>query len=91
MVVLESMKMEHVVGAPAPGTVVSLAVAPGVPVAAGTPLAVIEAAVVPVRSPRRRGRPTSRSSAPTWPRLFDRQAKVLDSGRPRRWRVVTPG
>ncbi|MGD0394559.1 MAG: biotin/lipoyl-containing protein, partial [Acidimicrobiales bacterium] len=44
VVILESMKMEHVVGATAQGTVVSLDVEPGATVAAGEPLAVIEAA-----------------------------------------------
>ncbi len=43
MVILESMKMEHVVCAPATGSVVSLAVDQGTLVAVGDQLAVMEA------------------------------------------------
>jgi len=82
VVILESMKMEHVVGAPEQGTIVSLAVAPGASVAAGAPLAVIETttssgpvveagAVVDLDAVR-----------PDLAELHRRHSLVLDAGRP---------
>jgi acetyl-CoA carboxylase carboxyltransferase component len=82
VVILESMKMEHEVGAPARGTVVSLEVAPGAPVTAGTPLAVVEAA--PVAGPVSDA-PTAvdlETIRPDLAEVHHRQAAVLDRGRP---------
>ncbi len=47
VVILESMKMEHVVGAPAPGVVRSVAVKEGALVSTGETLAVIDVAAAP--------------------------------------------
>ncbi|MND06662.1 acetyl-CoA carboxylase biotin carboxyl carrier protein subunit [compost metagenome] len=44
MVVLEAMKMEHVISAPLAGTVQELHVSPGEQVDAGRPLALVEPA-----------------------------------------------
>ena len=82
VVILESMKMEHVVGAPARGTVVSLDVDQGAPVAAGTPLAVIEIALVAGSPAETRTDPDFEVIRPELAELLDRQAQVLDSGRP---------
>ena len=82
VVILESMKMEHVVGAPARGTVVSLDVDQGAPVAAGTPLAVIEIALVAGSPTETRTDPDFGVIRPELAELIDRQAQVLDSGRP---------
>ena len=42
MLVLEAMKMQHVVRAPGPGTVTQIDVQPGMQVAAGEVLAIVE-------------------------------------------------
>jgi biotin carboxyl carrier protein len=44
VVILEAMKMEHIIAAPAAGVVAEVSVQPGQAVDAGTPLARVEAA-----------------------------------------------
>jgi pyruvate/2-oxoglutarate dehydrogenase complex dihydrolipoamide acyltransferase (E2) component len=70
VVVLEAMKMEHVVTAPAPGVVTELAVRPGQPVDAGTELARVEPAAdgaarppSPASSPAGHASPADHASA----------------------------
>ena len=82
MVILESMKMEHVVGAPARGKVVSLAVAPGASVAAGAPLAVIEATTATDPVVTDDLVPDLDTVRPDLAEVQRRQALVLDGGRP---------
>ncbi len=82
VVILESMKMEHEVGAPAGGTVVSLDVVPGAPVTAGTPLCVIESARMPGPTPDAPTAVDLETIRPDLAELHRRQAAVLDSGRP---------
>jgi acetyl-CoA carboxylase carboxyltransferase component len=82
VVILESMKMEHVVGAPAAGTVVSLAVAPGATVAVGEPVAVIEASLVTAPVADVRAVADLDEIRADLAEVHGRQAMVLDSGRP---------
>ena len=82
VVILESMKMEHEVGAPAGGTVVSLEVVPGAAVTAGTPLCVIESASLPGPAPDAPTAVDLEAVRADLAELHRRQAAVLDSGRP---------
>lgn len=82
VVVLESMKMEHVVRAPAHGTVVSLAVEAGSVVATGEALAVIETAEAPASSEDEVEAVDLDAIRPDLAELFRRRAQVLDDGRP---------
>ncbi len=82
VVILESMKMEHVVGAPARGKVVSLAVVPGATVAAGTTLAVIEATTVADAPVADTVVPDLDTVRPDLAEVHSRQALVLDAARP---------
>jgi len=83
VVIVESMKMEHVVGAPAAGTVVSLAVELGTVVETGAPLAVIGATAAPSEPAVVRAEAADLDSVrPDLAEVHQRQARVLDRGRP---------
>jgi acetyl-CoA carboxylase carboxyltransferase component len=83
VVIVESMKMEHVVGAPADGTVVSLAVEPGMVVETGVPLAVMEATAAPSEPAVVRAESADLEVVrPDLAEVHQRQARVLDQGRP---------
>ncbi len=82
VVILESMKMEHVVGAPARGKVVSLAVVPGATVAVGTTLAVIEATTAADSLVTDAVVLDLDTVRPDLAEVHSRQALVLDAARP---------
>ena len=87
LVVLESMKMEHVVEAGAPGTISAVAVSEGDAVQAGDVLLRIEEESGSTRSRRRRSGTTWRKhrtsgSVPELAELRARVATRLDDGRP---------
>jgi acetyl-CoA carboxylase carboxyltransferase component len=83
VVIVESMKMEHVVAAPAGGTVVLLAVEPGTVVETGAPLAVMEATAHPSEPAAVRAEAADLDAVrPDLAEVQQRQARVLDQGRP---------
>jgi acetyl-CoA carboxylase carboxyltransferase component len=83
IVVIESMKMEHVVRAPVSGTLTSLATHPGAVVAPGDPLGSIGAAggdSVPL--PADRQVVDVEAIRPDLAEVLERQSRALDAGRP---------
>jgi acetyl-CoA carboxylase carboxyltransferase component len=81
--IVESMKMEHVVGAPTDGTVVSLAVESGSVVETGAPLAVMEATAASSEPTMVRAEAADLDTVrPDLAEVLQRQARVLDQGRP---------
>ncbi len=82
IVVLESMKMEHVVRAPVPGTVVALSVPIGAVVAPGDLLASIAAAGADEPVIDEADAVDVEVVRPDLAELFDRRAKTLDDARP---------
>ncbi len=82
VVIIESMKMEHVVAAPAPGSVVSLEVESGTVVVVGDPLLVMKDGLdVPVGDDRP-AEIVATGTRPDLAELGERRQAVLDSGRP---------
>jgi acetyl-CoA carboxylase carboxyltransferase component len=82
IVTIESMKMEHQVAASVAGTIISIAVVPGMVVASGDPLFVVEGGKESGSSD-----PDVTLVDPSWIRpdlseVLARQAAVLDAGRP---------
>ncbi len=82
VVVLESMKMEHVVRAPVTGSVLSLAVEPGSVVATGDSLAVIEASGAEDATTDQPAAVDLDAIRPDLDAVLRRQAQALDAGRP---------
>jgi acetyl-CoA carboxylase carboxyltransferase component len=90
IVVIEAMKMEHVVRAPVSGTVTSLAVHSGALVATGDPLASIETAGAGAGSgadadlpvPADRQAVDLETIRPDLAEVLERQTMALDAGRP---------
>ncbi len=77
--------MEHVVRAPVTGTVIAWPSVPGTVVGDRGPAGRGRGGRGGRRDPgpsERRGHSTSTPSAPIWPRSSDRQARILDAGRP---------
>ena len=82
VVVLESMKMEHVVRSPVAGTLAYLDVEVGGLVADGTPLAVVEAGEPEPVRPRRPHDVDLDAVRPDLAELFARRLLLSDAGRP---------
>ncbi len=82
MVVIESMKMEHVVRAPGGGTVTGLAVEPGALVAVGDALAAVEGVGPPGPVAESEAEVDLDAVRPDLAEVLRRQAGVLDAGRP---------
>ena len=82
LLILESMKMEHVVAAGHSGTVVSIAVAPGEAVAAHAILMEIEEGPVDTPEVTDTGAPSVGHVRPELAELEARVANTLDAGRP---------
>jgi len=83
IVVIESMKMEHVVRAPVSGTLTSLATHPGAVVAPGDPLGSIGAAGGDsVSLPADRQVVDVEAIRPDLAEVLERQSRALDAGRP---------
>ena len=82
LLILESMKMEHVVRAPVSGTVHSLEAEAGALVAVGDPLAVVEASGSVGTADREAGPVDLEVVRPDLHEVLDRQRGTLDAGRP---------
>ena len=82
VVVLESMKMEHVIRAPVAGSILSVAVETGSVVAVGDALAVIEASGAGGPAPHQPEVVDLEAIRPDLDAVRRRQAHTLDAGRP---------
>ena len=83
VVILESMKMEHVVVAATPGRIDSVAVAPGVAVQTGDVLATMTESAGPAEADEELARPeTPDGVRPELAELLARVAATTDAGRP---------
>ena len=88
VVVLESMKMEHVVRSPVAGTLAYLDVEPGGLVSEGTPLAIVEAGPPVVHEPSTAEEIDPGAVRPDLAELFARRHLLSDVGAPTWWRAV---
>jgi acetyl-CoA carboxylase carboxyltransferase component len=82
LVILESMKMEHVVRAPVTGTVTALSAEPGAVVATGDPMARLEATGSVGPGAEGPAAPDLDAVRPDLAEVLDRQGRTLDAGRP---------
>ncbi|HUD17118.1 MAG TPA: biotin/lipoyl-containing protein, partial [Acidimicrobiales bacterium] len=82
LVILESMKMEHVVRAPVAGTVTALSAEPGSVVATGDPMARLEATGSVGPGAEGPAAPDLYAVRPDLAEVLDRQGRTLDAGRP---------
>lgn len=82
IVIIESMKMEHVVPSPGAGSILSLSTRPGDLVAAGDALAVMETSGHPVAEAVGRVVVDLDAIRPDLAELHHRRTLVLDTGRP---------